>query len=121
MLHIVLLSFIQIGYEGGISMQISFAILAGFTFFFFINTFILLPKRHIPWPLPPDWGTKEKYKTQDADNIAVTEKPERARDEEAKEREFDETNAVEGIVVHTRTVWMCIKGKDTLTIQENML
>ena len=48
-------TFLQLGYEGGISLQISFAILAGATFFYFLNTFVFLPKSYIPWPLPLDY------------------------------------------------------------------
>ncbi|XP_072039334.1 equilibrative nucleobase transporter 1-like [Amphiura filiformis] len=51
---------IKLGYESGISIQIAFATLAGATFCFFINTFVFLPKHHIPWPLPPDYGKKKK-------------------------------------------------------------
>ena len=71
-------------------MQTSFAILAGCTGFFFINTFLLMPKRHIPWPLPPGWETKEKYATQDVDKPAVN------RDEGEKENGFNEKDTVKG-------------------------
>ncbi|XP_033119327.1 solute carrier family 43 member 3-like [Anneissia japonica] len=47
---------VKIGYEGGISMQTSFIILAIATLMFNINTWILLPIKHIPWPLPSNWG-----------------------------------------------------------------
>ena len=77
-------------------MQTSFAILAGCTLFFFINTFLLMPKRHIPWPLPPDWGAKEKYETKDVDNITVAETPAVSVDEEEKENGSGEKNTVEG-------------------------
>ena len=52
----------QLTYEGGVPLKASFAIMAGATLLFLVNTFGLLPKDHIPWPLPPNYGTKEDKK-----------------------------------------------------------
>ena len=51
-------------------MKASFAIMAGATLLFLVNTFGLLPKDHIPWPLPPNYGTKEgkKYNVELSNN-----------------------------------------------------
>ncbi len=84
----------QLGYEGGISLQISFAILAGATFFYFINTFIFLPKRHIPWPLPPDYGEKKKKK-YGSDSVDLAEKN-KEREEVVDERKAVEISNAEG-------------------------
>ena len=84
----------QLGYEGGISLQISFAILAGATFFYFINTFIFLPKRHIPWALPPDYGERKKKK-YGSDGIDLAEKNKK-REEVVDERKAVEIYNAEG-------------------------
>ena len=83
-------------------MQTSFAMLAGFTSFFFINTFLLLPKRHIPWPLPPDWGTKEDPKEEGS--VVATENPVKITDidKEAESNESNEEAAVEGKYISCR-------------------
>ncbi|XP_033126789.1 solute carrier family 43 member 3-like [Anneissia japonica] len=47
---------VQIAYTGGISMMACFCFLAGVAVLFNINTFVLLPKYKIPWPLPSNWG-----------------------------------------------------------------
>ncbi|XP_072033367.1 equilibrative nucleobase transporter 1-like [Amphiura filiformis] len=78
---------IKFGYEGGISIQIAFATLAGATFCFFINTFVFLPKRHIPWPLPPDYGQKKKKE----DNIDIAERMDAKRKEQEEENGPSET------------------------------
>ncbi|XP_072042707.1 equilibrative nucleobase transporter 1-like [Amphiura filiformis] len=39
--------FVKLGYDGGISLQTSFAIMIGITSLFFINTFLLMPVDHI--------------------------------------------------------------------------
>ena len=45
---------LQIAYDYGVPLSASFFILAGSTVFFLINT-ILLPRKHIPWPLPENY------------------------------------------------------------------
>ncbi|XP_072049638.1 equilibrative nucleobase transporter 1-like [Amphiura filiformis] len=105
---------IKLGYEGGISIQIAFGTLAGATSFFFINTFIFLPKRHIPWPLPPDYGQKKKKD----DMTDLAEKMDENREEQDKENvpsktSNDESNTVSRQLVVTRrkdfpTVKSCI-------------
>ncbi|XP_038048204.1 solute carrier family 43 member 3-like isoform X1 [Patiria miniata] len=53
---------VKVLYENfGFQVQTSFFILAGSTFVFTLNTFVLLPKKgHIPWPLPPDYYTNQR-------------------------------------------------------------
>ncbi|XP_063971717.1 equilibrative nucleobase transporter 1-like [Lytechinus pictus] len=45
---------IKIAYENGISLEVSSLALACTTVFFFVNI-CLLPRHHIPWPLPDDY------------------------------------------------------------------
>ncbi|XP_041464313.1 solute carrier family 43 member 3-like [Lytechinus variegatus] len=46
---------IKVAYEAGFSMPTTLFISAGCSLLLNINTFILLPVNHIPWPLPPDY------------------------------------------------------------------
>eukprot|EP00057_Strongylocentrotus_purpuratus_P025448 XP_011679922.1 PREDICTED: solute carrier family 43 member 3 [Strongylocentrotus purpuratus] len=48
----VVMLIVKLSYEAGLPMSTAFFILAGATIFFNINTFILLPAKRIPWPLP---------------------------------------------------------------------
>lgn len=43
---------LQAAYEAGMSLQIFFSILAGSVILLSINTFIIMPVKHIPWPYP---------------------------------------------------------------------
>ena len=49
-------------------MSTAFFILAGATIFFSINTFIMLPRDRIPWPLPPGYTQVNMCRTKDDDN-----------------------------------------------------
>ncbi|XP_072039635.1 equilibrative nucleobase transporter 1-like [Amphiura filiformis] len=81
---------IKLGYEGGISIRIAFATLAGATFCFFINTFVFLPKRHIPWPLPPDYGKKKK------DNFDAEKVEDQVKENGPSETTNDESGSPRG-------------------------
>ncbi|XP_071946358.1 equilibrative nucleobase transporter 1-like [Antedon mediterranea] len=59
---------VKIGYDGGVSMQTSFIILAVATLGFNLNTWIFLPVKHIPWPLPSDWGKPTKVDEETKEN-----------------------------------------------------
>ena len=54
-----------------------------------------MPKRHIPWPLPPDWGIKAKNDKEES-NIVATENPEKITNKNVELNGSDENNAVEG-------------------------
>ncbi|XP_063971639.1 equilibrative nucleobase transporter 1-like isoform X2 [Lytechinus pictus] len=64
----VVMLIVKLSYEAGLPMSTAFFILAGATIFFSMNTFILLPVKRIPWPLPSGYvqvkrccgGTEEK-------------------------------------------------------------
>ncbi|XP_071944940.1 uncharacterized protein [Antedon mediterranea] len=58
----VIMVFIQIAYNAGISMMASFSFLAGLTVFFTINT-VLLPKYKFPWPVPTDLENRMQVAT----------------------------------------------------------
>ncbi|XP_033108532.1 solute carrier family 43 member 3-like isoform X2 [Anneissia japonica] len=52
----IVMLFVKIAYTEGVSMMSCFIFLAGISLIFNVNTFILLPKYKIPWPLPENWG-----------------------------------------------------------------
>ncbi|XP_072163404.1 equilibrative nucleobase transporter 1-like [Diadema setosum] len=45
---------VKVAYDNGVSMNACFYVLAISTLFFLVNT-ALLPRSHIPWPLPPNY------------------------------------------------------------------
>ncbi|XP_071944353.1 equilibrative nucleobase transporter 1-like [Antedon mediterranea] len=56
----IIMLFIKIVYSAGVSMMSCFLFLGGVALIFSLNTFLLLPKYKIPWPLPDNWGTPVK-------------------------------------------------------------
>ncbi|XP_071850331.1 equilibrative nucleobase transporter 1-like isoform X2 [Apostichopus japonicus] len=57
----VVMFVIKILYDQGINVDIPLYILTGATLLMLINTMFLMPKDHIPWPLPPNYRPS-KYK-----------------------------------------------------------
>ncbi|XP_027716145.1 solute carrier family 43 member 3 [Vombatus ursinus] len=47
---------IKLLYERGLTLQISFFILCAFSIWHLIRTFFLMPRGHIPFPLPPNYS-----------------------------------------------------------------
>ena len=76
---VVVFFLVKIGYDYGINFQSMLLILLSLTTFLWLRTFLLMPRKHVPYPLPEEgfqYGWKEiKCCNKQADLIAGVRKP----------------------------------------------
>nr|XP_054765490.1 equilibrative nucleobase transporter 1-like [Lytechinus pictus] len=87
------LLFIKVLYDAGVSMRASFLALAISTLFFTVNT-LLLPRNHIPWPLPEDYQLRTGccYKNKDRNPEKPIQNSDHHMDELKSATEMKENN-----------------------------
>ncbi|XP_071944939.1 uncharacterized protein [Antedon mediterranea] len=99
----VIMVFIQIAYNAGISMMASFSILAGITVFFTINT-VLLPKYKFPWPLPSDLEKRKPGNYGGTSNVNENELS-----------EFNASGSDPATTSNNNTLWVDVEYKTRLS------
>uniref|UniRef100_A0A4X2KDY1 Solute carrier family 43 member 3 n=1 Tax=Vombatus ursinus TaxID=29139 RepID=A0A4X2KDY1_VOMUR len=62
---------IKLLYERGLTLQISFFILCAFSIWHLIRTFFLMPRGHIPFPLPPNYSYGRAERSQGTEDEEV--------------------------------------------------